>query len=74
MSQQENPVMQDPTAELEQYFVAEYLRGKGLDLQTVRALSQDEFKRVMTEASTYASLKLTEVEDKAQFLRKIRSA
>ena len=70
MSTPEN-VMQDPTAELEQYFVSEYLKGKGHTPESARTLPPQEFKRLMTEASTYASAKMAEVQDTAEMVKKI---
>jgi hypothetical protein len=67
-----NYVMQDPSAELEQYFVGEYLKGKGHTLESARLLSPEAFKRLMTAASTFASAKMAEVQDTAEMLKKIR--
>jgi len=68
-----NDAMQDPSAELEQYFVLEYLKGKGHTMESARLLTPEAFKRLMTEASTYASTKIAEVQDTAEMVKKIRA-
>jgi hypothetical protein len=54
-------MMQDPTAHLGQAYIEEYLHGKGHTWDSVCHLPKDEAKTLMTEASTYAALKLAEV-------------
>jgi hypothetical protein len=68
-----NDVMQDPSAELEQYFIGQYLKSKGHTPESARLLPPEAFKRLMTEASTYASTKIAEVEDTAEMVKKIRA-
>ncbi len=61
-------VMQDRTAALEQRFRLEYLQGKGHTFESVRALPAEEAKRLLRDASIYASNKLAEVEKRARFV------
>lgn len=58
---------------LEVMYINEYLRSKGYSLVTVHELPAEELKKIMTEASTYASTKLAEIESRAQFRKEIRS-
>jgi hypothetical protein len=51
-----------------------YLDGKGYTLAGLRELPAEEAKRLMTEASIYASTKLAEVEARAHFVRELHSA
>lgn len=63
--------MEDPDAQLENALIDGFLQARGLDRAAVQALPEDEAKRVMTEASVYASAKLAEIESRASFVHKI---
>ena len=65
--------MEDPEGRLESALVEEFLRARGLDASALHALPADEAKRVMTEASVYAAMKLAEVEARAHFVHAIHS-
>ncbi len=67
-------VLEEPDAQLARMFVDQYLRSKGVSLKTICDLPEEEAKRIMIEASTYASIKLTEIRDKAEFLHGLRGA
>ena len=67
----ERPVMEEPLAGLERMYIKVYLRGKGHTLQSLHTLPEKEAKRLMTEASLFASTKLAEVETRAQFVQEI---
>jgi hypothetical protein len=54
-------MMQDPTAQLGQVYIEEYLHSKGFTWESVCKLPKDDAKKLMTDASTYAALKLAEV-------------
>ncbi len=64
-------VMQDPDAQLEKHYIEEYLAARGYTWESAHKLPEEEFKRLMTEASKYTSVKLAQVEDKAELARKI---
>lgn len=66
-----NFVLEDKTAELARSFIEERLKGQGYSLKTICDLPEEEAKRVMIDASVYASVKLAEVEDKAHFVRSL---
>ena len=61
-----------PQSALERRFIKEYLREKGYQLEDLKRLPLKESKQLMTEACSYASLKLAEVESKAKFRKEIR--
>jgi hypothetical protein len=63
--------MVDPEGQLERALIDEFLRARGLDSGALRALPEDEAKRVLTEASVYAASKLAEVEARAHFVHAI---
>ncbi len=66
--------MEDPEARLEQMYIEEYLHGKGHTWESARKLPEEETKRLMTEASTFASTKLAEVNARAHAVEDIHGA
>ena len=65
--------IEDPEARLENALIDEFLRSRNLDSRALHALPGDDWKRVMTEATAYASAKLAEVESRAHFVHEIHS-
>jgi hypothetical protein len=63
---------QGPESALERVLLEEYLSSKGYHLADLNQLPEQEVKRLMTEASRYASLKLAQVESTAHFREEIR--
>ena len=73
---QEQPsadAIEDPEGRLENALIDEFLRSRNLDLRALHALPGDELKRVMTEATAYASAKLAEIASRAHFVHEIHS-
>ncbi len=64
-------ILEEPDAQLARMFVEQYLRGKGVSLKTICDLPEEEARQVMVEASTYASVRLAEIRDKAEFLQSL---
>jgi len=62
-------MMQDPQAQLAKMYVEEFLRSKGLTVEMVHDLPSETARQIMVEASTYAALKLAEVENKSQVIQ-----
>ena len=60
-----------PQSALERMIIEAYLAGKNVKLEDLKSLPPEEAQRLMKEASSYASMKLAEVESKAQFRREI---
>ena len=58
-------------ADLEVMYIEEYLQGKGYSRKELVTLPEEETKRLMIEASQYASFKLEELESRARLLTKI---
>lgn len=56
---------------LEQKYIEEYLQCKGYSLEDLKDLPKEEIKRLMTEACSYSSFKLAELESRAKFREKI---
>jgi hypothetical protein len=66
-------VADGPQSVLERLFIREYLQDKGYRLEDLKRLPKEEAKQLMREACKSASLKLAEVESRAQFREDIRS-
>ena len=67
----ETPAMEDPREPLGQALIEEFFRARGIDPAALHALPEAEAKRVLTEASIYASTKLAEIEARAHFVHEI---
>jgi hypothetical protein len=65
------PAVYAPQSSLERQLISDYLMEKGYRLETLKILPRNQVKKLMTEACTYASLKLAEIEARSQFRRKI---
>ena len=64
-------ITKGPQSVLERRFIKEYLHDKGYLLEELKKLPEEEAKQLMSEACKYASLKLAEVESRAQFREEI---
>jgi len=64
--------LEEPQAELERRLIDEYLQSTGHDPVLVRARSDDASRVLLTNASTYAASKLTEVECRSHYVRSLR--
>ena len=65
------PPLQDRQAALERALIAEYLASAGQDLASLRALPQAERDNLMRFAATYATLRLSEIESRAEYVQEI---
>jgi hypothetical protein len=65
--------MEDPQAQLARSYIEEYLRSKSFTTKSLRDLPEAEARRLRVEASTYAALKLAEVETRAHMMGEIHS-
>ena len=68
------PLLDDIHAFLEKTLIEAYLKGKGYTPEDMKNLPNAEAKRLMKEASTYASGKLAEVELKAHLAQELHDA
>ncbi len=68
------PIAEDIHAALEKTLIEAYLKGKGYTLEDLKKLPEAEAKQLMKEASTYASGKLAELEERAHFLQELHDA
>lgn len=60
-----------PLAQLERALIDEFIRERGYDPLRLEGLSEEGRKRLLTQASAYASGKLTEVEARSHFVHDI---
>lgn len=60
-----------PQSPLERRLIIDYLSTKGYHLEDIKSLPKELAKELMTAACTHASLKMAEIEARAQFQRKI---
>jgi hypothetical protein len=65
----DTPPLEEPLAELERRLIDEYLRGRGHDPAVLRARGDADARQLLSDASQYAALKLTEVESRAHYVR-----
>jgi hypothetical protein len=69
----DTPSVGDPFAGLEQRLITDYLKSLGHDPVTLRARGDGEALRLLTQASTYAAARLTEVESRAHYVHDMHS-
>ena len=66
------PPAGDPTTQLEEALIEEYLRACGHDRRSVHALPGDEARPLSAEASRQASTRLSEVEARAHYVHELQ--
>ena len=63
--------LHDHLAELERHLISAYVAGAGYDFDELLRRSDEDAKRLLAEASRYASGKLSEVEARSHYLHKL---
>lgn len=63
-----DPPLEDPLAKLEKSFIEAFLATKGYSIKDLESLPKQTSKKLMTEASMYASNKLAEVETRSRLV------
>lgn len=71
MQDPETAPVSDPLADLERELIRAYLAGAGHDFQSLVARTDDDARRLLAEASKYASTKLSEIEARLHYLRSL---
>jgi hypothetical protein len=61
-----------PFAELERQLIGAYLAGAGQDFAELIGRPDSEARRLLADASAYASLKLSEVDARLRYLRSLQ--
>lgn len=67
----DKPQLEEPLAELERELISAYVAGAGQDLHTLLGRHDEEARRLLAEASRHASAKLTEIEARSHYLKKL---
>jgi hypothetical protein len=65
----DRPPLEEPLAELERQLISAWLAGAGHDPHALRNRDDEEAKQLLTQASRYASAKLTEIEARSHYVR-----
>ena len=65
---EDRPPLHDLLADLERHLMSAYVAGAGHDLEELLARTDDDARRLLVEASRYASAKLSEVEARSNYL------
>lgn len=63
--------IEDPMAEIERQLIHAYLAGAGEDFHTLMMRNDDDARRLLAQASEYASSKLSEMESRLHYLRSL---
>ena len=64
--------MEEPLAGLERHLIAAYIAGAGQDVHVLTRRHDDEARRLLAQASLYASEKMAEVEARSHYLHALR--
>ena len=63
--------IEEPLAELERQLIGEFLAAAGQEFHALLVRHDEAATKILTEASLYASARLTEVESRSHYLRKL---
>ena len=74
MTEEKTEAVLSPKAELEKAYINEYLREKGYSIKELGMLTDQDAKRLMTEACQYAAFRLEELESQARLHTKLHNA
>ncbi|MGH8637693.1 MAG: hypothetical protein ACREUZ_11230 [Burkholderiales bacterium] len=70
-----NPIdkapLEEPLAELERQLITAYLASVGQDYHALVTRNDDAARQLLADASLYASEKLSEIESRSHYLRKL---
>ena len=74
MAANDGPVkpIEEPLAQLERELMSAYVAGAGEDIEALCSRTDDAARRLLTDASLYATARLTEVESRSHYLRSLR--
>ena len=68
------PPVEEPLAQLERQLIHAYLADVGQDVHALMGRHDDEARKLLAEASLHASQRLSEVEARSRYLRKLHGA
>jgi hypothetical protein len=64
-------VIEQPLARLERHLIRAYIAGAGQDFHVLMARTDEEARRLLAEASRYASERLSEIEARSHYVREL---
>ncbi len=67
----ERAPIEEPLAEIERQLINAYITGAGYERRDLNNRNDPEAKKVLADASCYASEKLSEIEARAHFVREL---
>jgi hypothetical protein len=67
----EQPPMEEPLAELERQLIHAYVTGAGHDFRELMGRNDAVARKLLADASLYASDRLSEIEARAHYIRKL---
>ncbi len=70
-TQTDKPPLEQPLAILVRQLIGAYLAGAGQDLHTLIIRKDAEARKLLAEASRYASEKLSEIEARSHYVREL---
>ena len=70
----EHPPLEEPLAVLERHLIDAYLAGAGQDFHDLMTRDDEEARHLLAEASLYASERLSEIESRAHWLKKLHGS
>lgn len=65
--------IEEPLAELERRIIDEYIRGAGQDPAALRASNDPASRKILSDASTYAATRLSEIEARSHYVRDLQT-
>ena len=71
MNDREGPPIEQPFAELERQLISAFVAGTGHDLQDLLARRDEAARKILAEASRYASERLSEVEARSHYVHNL---
>ena len=66
-----NP-LEEPLAQLERELMTAYIAGAGENIETLVSRTDEQARRLLADASMYATARLAEVESRLHYLRSLR--
>ena len=66
----ERPI-EEPLSELERQFITEYLANAGADYHALVARHDDQARSLLRQAAQYASVRLSEIEARSDYVHKL---
>ena len=64
--------LEEPLAQLERELMTAYIAGAGENIETLVSRTDEQARRLLADASMYATARLAEVESRLHYLRSLR--